>query len=261
MTPSQHAPHDLDGETALITGATAGIGRAAAVQLAAQGAQVIIHGRNTTRGHDVVEEIVATGGTARFLAADLNEPTAVRQLAADAGRVDVLINNAGYSWWGPTADLEPAALTRMFAANVHAPYLLVAALAPPMAARNDGVIINIGSMAGAIGLPGGAAYSATKASLASHTRSWAAEYGPHGVRVLTVSPGPVYTDGATREFIETLGRDNAPRPCRPTPGDRRDDRLPRLTTCELPYRRRHRRRRRAHRSLTQIELPARSPLI
>jgi NAD(P)-dependent dehydrogenase (short-subunit alcohol dehydrogenase family) len=205
MTNSQHPPHDLDGKTALITGATAGIGRAAALQLAGQGAAVIVHGRDATRGQEVVEEIAEAGGTARFVAADLGEPAAALQLAADAGRVDILVNNAGYSWWGPTSDLEPDALASMFAANVLAPYLLVAALAPAMVDRSDGVIINISSMAGTIGLSGGAAYSATKASLASLTRSWAAEYGPSGVRVLTVSPGPVYTGGATVELIETLG--------------------------------------------------------
>jgi NAD(P)-dependent dehydrogenase (short-subunit alcohol dehydrogenase family) len=119
--------------------------------------------------------------------------------------VDVLVNNAGFSWFGPTADLTPATFDAMFAANVRSAYFLVAAIAPLMAKRGTGTIINLGSMAGQIGLAGGAAYSATKAALASLTRSWAAEFSPQGVRVNTVAPGPAYTDGAVPERTAALG--------------------------------------------------------
>ena len=98
-----------------------------------------------------------------------------------------------------------ATFDRLFAANVRAPYFLVAALAPKMAARGTGNIINMGSMAGQVGLVGGAAYGATKATLASMTRSWAAEFGPAGVRVNAIAPGPVFTGGATPHRIEALG--------------------------------------------------------
>jgi NAD(P)-dependent dehydrogenase (short-subunit alcohol dehydrogenase family) len=94
----------------------------------------------------------------------------------------------------------------MFAANVRSAYFLVAAIAPQMAKRGAGSIINLGSMAGQIGLPGGAAYSATKAALASLTRSWAAEFSPQGVRVNTVAAGPAYTDGALPERTAALGQ-------------------------------------------------------
>ena len=86
-----------------------------------------------------------------------------------------------------------ATFDRLFAANVRAPYLLVAALAPKMAARGSGSIINIGSQAGQIGMAWNAAYSATKGALHSMTRSWAAEFSPAGVRVNAVAAGPVYT--------------------------------------------------------------------
>jgi NAD(P)-dependent dehydrogenase (short-subunit alcohol dehydrogenase family) len=98
-----------------------------------------------------------------------------------------------------------ATFDQLVNANVRSVYFLVAALAPKMVARGSGNIINIGSMAGQVGLAGGAAYSATKAALASFTRSWAAEFSPAGVRVNTVSPGPVYTAVQPAEETESLG--------------------------------------------------------
>ena len=94
------------------------------------------------------------------------------------------MNNAGFAWYGPTDQLDAVTFDQLFAANVRAPYFLVAALAPMMALRGSGSIINIGSRAGQIGRPGGAAYSATKAALAAMTRTWAAEFSPSGVRVI-----------------------------------------------------------------------------
>src|ERR1700757_4375631 len=196
---------DLEGEVALGAGATSGIGQAAAVQLAAQGATVIVHGRDATRGAAVVAEIENGGGTARFVGADLTEPMEALRLANDVGDVDILINNAGFAWFGPSAKLPANTLDRLFAANVQAPYLLVSVLAPKMVARGDGVIINIASRAGTVGQPNTAAYGATKAAGASLARSWAAEYGPAGIRVNAVSPGPVYTNAAERERFDALG--------------------------------------------------------
>jgi NAD(P)-dependent dehydrogenase (short-subunit alcohol dehydrogenase family) len=89
---------------------------------------------------------------------------------------------------------------------VRSAYYLVAALAPKMAERGNGSIINLGSMAGQVGLAGSAAYGATKAALAALTRSWAAEFSPKGVRVNTIAPGPVYTSGASAERITGLGK-------------------------------------------------------
>jgi NAD(P)-dependent dehydrogenase (short-subunit alcohol dehydrogenase family) len=196
--------NELNGKTALVTGATSGIGKATAKALAGLGATVIVHGRNAERGEQVVKEIVADGGRARFVAADLTDPAQITRLAEQAGDVDILINNAGRSWFGATADLDVATFDTMFAGNVRATYLLTAALAPAMVARGSGSIISLDSMAGLIGLPGGAAYSATKASVSALTRAWAAEFSPSGVRVNAVAPGPVYSDGASTEVIDSL---------------------------------------------------------
>ncbi len=191
--------------TALVTGATSGIGRATALRLAQDGWTVVVHGRNAERGRGVVAEIEAAGGRGRFVGADLTDMADVRRLAAESGDVDVLVNNAGNSWFGPTADLDAAQFESLFDGNVRSAYFLVAALAPAMAQRGRGSIINLGSMAGTIGLAGGAAYGATKAAMASLARSWAAEYSPQGVRVNAVSPGPVFSQEGSA-FIEELGK-------------------------------------------------------
>ena len=196
----------LQNQRALVTGATSGIGRAIALQLAHDGAEVIVHGRDAARGANTVEAITAAGGRARFVAADLSTPAEISRLATEVGDVDVLVNNAGFSVFGPTAELQVEQFDALFASNVRAPFFLVAALAPGMVARGQGSIINIGSMAGEIGLAGAAAYGATKASLASMTRAWAAEFSPSGVRVNAIAPGPVYTPTPSGpEFIKALG--------------------------------------------------------
>jgi NAD(P)-dependent dehydrogenase (short-subunit alcohol dehydrogenase family) len=205
VTMSSTEPHALQGQTALVTGATSGIGRAIALQLARDGADVVVHGRNAARGAETVEAINATGGRARFVAADLGDPADIPRLVEAVGAVDVLVNNAGFWWLGPTADLDVATFDALFAADVRAPYFLTAALAPRMAARGKGSIINISSIAGQIGLPGGAAYGAAKAALESLTRTWAAEFSPSGVRVNAVTLGPVYTRPEEREIFETIG--------------------------------------------------------
>jgi NAD(P)-dependent dehydrogenase (short-subunit alcohol dehydrogenase family) len=199
------ATNDLTGLTALVTGATSGIGRASALTLARDGASVLVHGRNADRGEAVVKEITAAGGTARFVAGDLGDVADVQSVINAAGDVDILVNNAGFSWFGPTADLPVETFDALFTANVRAAYLLVAAFAPKMAAKGSGSIISVDSMAGKLGLAGGAAYGATKAALSALTRSWAAEFSPAGVRVNAVAPGPVFTEGTSEELITQLG--------------------------------------------------------
>ncbi len=196
----------LEGQRALVTGATSGIGRAVALQLADDGAEVLVHGRDAARGAQTIQEITAGGGKATFVAADIADAADVQWLASEVGDVDILINNAGISLFAPTAEVDVAAFDKMFASNVRAPFLLVAALAPGMAARGQGSIVNVSSMAGGVGLMGGAAYGATKASLEAMTRAWAVEYSMSGVRVNAIAPGPVYTPTPSGpEFITALG--------------------------------------------------------
>ena len=116
--PTTTAVRDLEGARALVTGATSGIGRATAYQLARQGAFVVVHGRDVDRGVQVVEEIELSGGKALFVPADIAERDGVARLLDGAGDVDVLVNNAGVAWFGPTQDLDAAGFDALFDANV-----------------------------------------------------------------------------------------------------------------------------------------------
>jgi NAD(P)-dependent dehydrogenase (short-subunit alcohol dehydrogenase family) len=200
---------DLHGLKALVTGATSGIGRAIAFQLARDGADVTVHGRDAARGAQTVEEIQLHGGSAHFVAADLSDIASIPPLAKEVGDIDILVNNAGLAVWKATETFEVGSFDAMFATNVRAPFFLVSSFAPGMATRGKGSIINIGSMAGRLGLVGGAAYGATKAALASLTQAWAAEYSPRGVRVNAVAPGPIYTRPEARELFDALGATTA----------------------------------------------------
>lgn len=196
---------ELTGSTALVTGATAGIGRATALRLAALGASVVVHGRDGTRGAETVDEIAAAGGSARYVAADLSRPEEVLRLAAEAGEVDVLINNAGIYRFAGTPDSTAEMFDAHMAINTRAPMLLVGALAPAMAARGHGSIVNLSTGAATTPFRGAAVYGASKAALELLTRVWADEFGARGVRVNAVAPGPVHTPGTDDMGAETLG--------------------------------------------------------
>ncbi|MDI5965398.1 glucose 1-dehydrogenase [Streptomyces sp. SL13] len=201
---------DLAGTTALVTGATSGIGRAVARSLAGRGAHVVITGRDTGRGDQVVTAIRASGGKADFVAGDLADADAVRELARRAvelggGHVDILVNNAGVFPVGPTPGTTDGDFDSVYAVNVRAPFLLVAELAPAMAARGRGCVVNVLSMVAHFGVAGMALYGSSKAALTLLTKAWAAEFGPGGVRVNAVSPGPTRTEG-TERFGEQVDR-------------------------------------------------------
>ncbi|MFI7416540.1 SDR family NAD(P)-dependent oxidoreductase [Nonomuraea sp. NPDC049684] len=197
---------DFHGKTALITGSGAlgGLGHATAKVLAAGGASVIITGTDPGRGAQVVDD-VRTGatGSVRFIGADLADPQAVRRLAEEAGAVDVLVNNAGVVPFSATAEQDLAAYDAAFAVNVRAPFVLVARLAPKMAAGGGGSIVNVTSTAAGLGMPPMAVYGATKAALESLTRTWAAEFAAAGVRVNAVAPGPM----TTSKVVAAMGPD------------------------------------------------------
>jgi len=184
----------MNGRTALVTGSTDGIGVAIARALAAGGAQVIVSGRSAERGKQVVRSIVDGGGVARFAGADLSTGDGVRALAGAVGPIDILVNNAAMLVAPrPTADVAEDEIDQALATNIKAVFLLTSLLAPRMADRGSGAIVNVGSINGLVGMAHSALYSATKAAIHSLTKSWAAEYGPSGVRVNTVAPGPTVT--------------------------------------------------------------------
>jgi NAD(P)-dependent dehydrogenase (short-subunit alcohol dehydrogenase family) len=185
----------LEGSTALVTGAAAGIGRAVALQLGQLGAEVVVHGRSAERGAQVVQEIQNAGWKARFIAADLADAHDVRRLAAEAGSIDILINNAGVYKFGATVDTDDAFFAEHVSINLHAPYILVQQLVPAMAERGNGVVVNLSTVAAVIPAQMGGIYGATKAGVELLTRVWADEFGRSGVRVNAVQAGPTETPG------------------------------------------------------------------
>jgi NAD(P)-dependent dehydrogenase (short-subunit alcohol dehydrogenase family) len=191
---------DLQGKTALVTGATSGIGRAIAVHLAAAGADVVLHGRDAERGGQWVKEISEQGGQARFEAADLADSAEVLRLAAAAGDTDILVNSAGVYEFASTPATDAAVFDKHFAVNTRAPFLLVSALAPAMIRRGEGSIITVTSSAARSTAPVGAVYGASKAAAETLTRYWATEFGAHGIRANAVSSGPVLTEGTSGVF-------------------------------------------------------------
>jgi NAD(P)-dependent dehydrogenase (short-subunit alcohol dehydrogenase family) len=195
---------ELEGKKALVTGGTSGIGREVAKQLAGLGAEVVISGRDAARGAETVAEIEAAGGVARFVAADLADFEAIGALAEEAGEIDILVNNAGIFDFKPTPEETRGNFEAMFDVNVRAPYFLTAALAPKMVG-NGGAIVNVSTMVAELGMAGSSAYAATKAALASLTRTWASEFAAFGVRVNVVTVGPTATGGTSSMSDDELG--------------------------------------------------------
>jgi NAD(P)-dependent dehydrogenase (short-subunit alcohol dehydrogenase family) len=200
----------MSGRTALVTGSTGGLGVGIAQALAHAGAFVVVTGRDKARGDAVVADIRAAGGGAAFVRAELSgDDVEVRRLAACAtelagGRLDILVNNAAMLLMPtPTADVSVESLRNAFSVNVFAPFVLTGVIAPQMARDGGGAVVNIGSIAGLRGGSGSAVYCANKAALHSLTTSWADEYGPAGVRVNAVAPGPIATE-RQREYADYL---------------------------------------------------------
>jgi NAD(P)-dependent dehydrogenase (short-subunit alcohol dehydrogenase family) len=186
--------------TALVTGATSGIGQAVANKLAELGIHVLVVGRNKERGEKTIAAIRAQGRQADFIQSDLRDASSACAVARRAielgdGHVDILINNAGIYPFGLTHETSEELFDEVYALNVKVPYFLVAELAPLMAKRGKGAIVNLSTMVADYGMSGASVYGSSKAAINLLTKVWAAEYGPSGVRVNAVSPGPTRTEG------------------------------------------------------------------
>ncbi len=197
---------ELAGQTAVVTGGTAGIGLACARLLAGAGATVIVTGRDGKRGQAALGAI---SGDARFVAADLADADSVTALVDHVGDVDILVNNAASFPGALTVDQNIETFETTFDTNVRGTYFLTAGVVPGMLQRRRGSIVNVTSMVATKGVAAASTYGASKAAVESLTRSWAAEFGPYGVRVNSVAPGPTKTEGVQAQWGDTnseLGR-------------------------------------------------------
>ena len=190
--------HALSGKTALITGASRGIGRASALALAKAGVQVLVHyGSSAKEAEVVVIEIRTAGGRAEAIAIDLAAPDGVHKLAKQAreimgGRLDILVANAGVSKAAPIEELTVGDFDKLFAVNVRAPYFLVQQLLPIMCGGSSVILVSSLGAHAAVGTL--SAYAATKGAIDTLVKYFAAALGPRGIRVNAIAPGVIDTD-------------------------------------------------------------------
>src|SRR5205823_9997968 len=187
-------PFSLDGRTALVTGASRGIGAATARALDRAGARVALTARSGDDLERTARELTHNPVVAVADMRDADAPAALATQVLEAlGHVDILVNNAAAAARLPTVDTDALLIDDLLAVNVRAPLLLIAALVPSMVERGRGSIVNISSASALVGTPRRAAYAASKGALDAATRSLAIELGPSGIRVNSVAPGVVDT--------------------------------------------------------------------
>ena len=192
----------LLGRTALVTGAATGIGRATALLFAQAGARVVVnHWRQAPEAQALLAQIVATGGEASAVEADVSDAAAVQALADAVGAVDVLVNNAGIIQEKAFLDTTEADWDRMMAVDLKAVFLVCRAFIPGMLSKGQGAIVNIASDLGILGRERYAPYCAAKAGVIGLTKSLAREFAPQHIRANAIAPGPVATAMVSLEHM------------------------------------------------------------
>jgi 3-oxoacyl-[acyl-carrier protein] reductase len=190
----------LEGRVALVTGASQGIGHACALALAREGATVAVAARNQQKLDELVAQITAAGGKASAFVIDVADEdqvkSGIKSALAQFGKIDILVNNAGVYEFVPLEDTTEQQFHRMFDTNVLG-ILLVTQEALKHFNSNGGSIINIGSLASSLTPPTAVVYNATKGAVDAITRTLAKELGPRKIRVNSINPGMVVTEGAT----------------------------------------------------------------
>jgi 3-oxoacyl-[acyl-carrier protein] reductase len=201
----------LADRVVLVTGSSRGIGAEVAVKAAAEGANVAVHyQRSIESAERVVERARALGVESQAFAADIADGAEAEALVASVidrfGRLDGLVNNAGLTQVGPFLEIEPAQWDEVIATDLSAAYHTCRAALPSMLDRGSGVIVNVASRLGQMGIAETAAYSAAKAGLIGLTRALAREFGPRGIRVNAVAPGVTVTEMTTDLVDSEEGR-------------------------------------------------------
>lgn len=188
---------DLNEKVAIVTGASGGIGRAVAIRLAQDGARVACFGQNVDRLQETANAITALGRIATVHSVDSRDPEAIQaavsQVEKDAGRIDVLVNNAGITKDGLLIRMSAADWDDVMAVNLRSVFLFTKAAARAMMKQRSGSIINVASIIGLIGNPGQANYAASKAGIIGFTKSIAKELASRNVRANAVAPGFITT--------------------------------------------------------------------
>jgi NAD(P)-dependent dehydrogenase (short-subunit alcohol dehydrogenase family) len=201
---------DLQGQVALVTGAARGLGRAIALTLAHAGADVALGLRDGSSGEDLAASIEGMGRRAYRVQMDVTDLGQVRDATAaivsELGRIDVLVNNAGLGPMNPAEDVTEADFDLTCAVNLKGTFFVSQAVGRVMIEQGYGRIVNLGSQAGAVALPGEAIYCMTKAAIAHLTRCLAVEWGSHGINVNAVAPTFIATEGTRPQLQDEAFR-------------------------------------------------------